>query len=129
MDVPDRLDIPDYEFRLVLGRTKIDYDPSKESSNRKNHKYSLESAVYLLKRILLETATCSTDNRKPYIMSDSFIENSEVRHMHMSVDDNGYVVLMVTTMRPDETVRIISFRKANKRERETFKQETGYVET
>lgn len=49
--------------------------------------------------------------------------------MHMAVDDSGNVVLMVTTMRPDETVRVISFRKAHKHEREAFHRLTGYVQT
>ena len=43
------------------------------------------------------------------------------------VDDSGDVVLMVTTMRPDETVRIISFRRADEKERKIFQEHTGYV--
>lgn len=48
--------------------------------------------------------------------------------MLMSVDDCGDVALMVTTMRPDETVRVISFRRARENEREKFRELTGYVE-
>ena len=48
--------------------------------------------------------------------------------MHMSVDDNGKVVFMVTTMRPNETVRVISFRRASDQERAKFQVLTGYVE-
>lgn len=44
MDIPERLGIVHSDFRLVLGRSKIDYDPGKEDVNRKKHKYSLESA-------------------------------------------------------------------------------------
>ena len=61
------------------------------------------------------------------MISDAFKEKGEVRHMHMSVDDCGDVVLMVTTMRPDETVRVISFRRASEEERERFRQNTGYA--
>lgn len=123
MDIPAKLGIPTHEFRLVIGRTKIDYDPDKEGINRKKHGYSLESAVALFERMLLPIS-----NPPPYAVSDSFIENNEVRHMHMTTDDSGIVVLMVTTMRPDETVRVISLRKANEHERTNFQQLTGYVQ-
>jgi uncharacterized DUF497 family protein len=117
MDIPNRLGIPDYEFRVVFGRTKIDYDISKEELNRKKHGYSLESAVHLLRRIILPLG-----GEPPHIVSDAFIENGEVRHNHLTLDDSGEVVLMVTTMRPDETVRIISFRRANKNEIKTYQE-------
>lgn len=98
MDVPEKLGIPDYEFRLVFGVTKIEYDKSKEDVNRTKHGYSLESAVHYFERLLLPLS------RKPFMTSDSFVENGEIRHMHMGVDDSGYVVLFVTTMRDEETV-------------------------
>ncbi len=124
MDFPDKLGIAQHEFRLIFGRTKIDYDPSKENLNRKNHGYSLESAVHLFERMLFP----ATGRPAPYAVSDAFIENDEVRHMHLSVDDSGYVVLMVTTMRSDEAVRVISFRRAHKGERAKFQELTGYIE-
>lgn len=114
-----KLGIQKHDFRVVLGRTKIDYDRKKEEENRKKHGYSLESAVYLLEKFLLSSGPF------PFITSDPFEEGGEVRHMHMGVDDNGHVVLMVTTMRPDETVRIISFRRASEIEREVFLAQTG----
>lgn len=115
MNITRKLGIPNHEFRLVFGRTKIDYDPNKDDINRKKHGYSLESAVHLLERLLLPTG-----NSVPHAVSDSFIENGEIRHMHMSLDDSGNVVKMVTTMRPDETVRVISFRRASEEERAEF---------
>ena len=123
MDIPTKFGIPTYEFRLVFGRTKIEYDPNKEDENRKKHGYSLESAVYLFEQMLLPAG-----NPKPHAVSDTFSENGEARHMHLSVDDSGHVVLMATTMRQDETVRIISFRRAHPDEREKFRQLTGFVE-
>jgi uncharacterized DUF497 family protein len=123
MDFPSRLGIPVHEFRVVFGTTKIDYDPDKDHVNRHKHRYLLESAVYLLERLVHPAGS-----GKPYLVSDGFLENGEVRHMHMSTDDGGKVVLMVTTMRPDETVRVISFRRAHESERATFKQLTGYAE-
>ncbi|MBF0098500.1 MAG: BrnT family toxin [Magnetococcales bacterium] len=120
MDIPSKLGIPDDEFRLVFGGTKIDYDPEKEEINRKKHEYSLESAVNVLERVILPFGNT------PCAVSDAFKENGEVRYMVMSVDDNGKVVIMATTMRHNETVRIISFRRAHRDERIKFQQLTGY---
>lgn len=111
--------IPAHEFRLILGRTRIEYDENKELSNRKKHGYSLESGVHYFEQLLLPIEA------KPFVTSDSFFENGEVRHMHMGLDDSGHVVLFVTTMRDDETVRIISFRRATETERKTFFRHTG----
>ncbi|CAN5891197.1 hypothetical protein BH20PSE1_BH20PSE1_05940 [soil metagenome] len=105
MDIPRKMRIPEWEFRVVFGRTKIEYDQDKEYSNREKHTYSLESTVSLLKRIVFPFG-----ETVPHVTSDGFLEEGEVRHMHMSVDDCGKVVLMVTTMRPDESIRVISFR-------------------
>lgn len=123
MNFTDKLGISDDEFRQVFGRTRIDYDPNKEESNRRKHGYSLESAVHLLERLMLPVG-----EPLPHAISDSFMENDEVRHMHMSVDDAGKIVLMVTTMRQDETVRVISFRRAKESERKQFCELTGYAE-
>ena len=123
MDISCKLGVPDCEFRLVFGRTQIDYDREKEDSNRRKHGYSLVSAVNLLERIMLPIS-----GQRSHAISDSFFENGEVRQMHLSVDDDGKVVFMVTTMREDETVRVISFRRAHKEEREKFRNLTGYSE-
>ena len=126
--IPDKLGIPDYEFRLVFGSTTVDYDLDKEDTNRKKHGYSLLSAVHLLERLLLPSET-----PVPHAVSDAFLEKGkdgkeEVRHMHISVDDSGKVVFMATTMRHDETVRVMSFRRASEQERVNFKNLTGYIE-
>ena len=123
MNVPIVMGIPEHEFRLVFGGTTINFDPNKEGGNRKKHKYSLESAVFLLKNLVSPFGQA-----RPHIITDSFLENGEVRHMHLSVDDSSHVVLMVTTMRPNEFVRVISFRRANIDERELFAKHTGYLE-
>ena len=120
--IPENLGIPDWEFRVVIGSTRIDYDTNKEYANREKHGYSLESAVSLLESILLPVGG------PPCMTSDGFVEEGEIRHMHMAVDDCGKVVLMVTTMRPDETVRVISFRRASVHDRERFSANTGFFE-
>ena len=118
-----KLGIPDWEFRVIIGRTKIDYDPNKEEINRQKHGYSLESIVEQVEMLVLPTGV-----QRPYMISDGFKENDEVRHMHMGVDDTGKVVLFVTTMRENETIRIISYRRARIEERATFSQHTGFEE-
>jgi uncharacterized DUF497 family protein len=47
----------------------------------------------------------------------------------MTVDDSGKVVFLVTTMRPDETVRVVSLRRASSEEREEFAVHTGFRES
>jgi len=120
MDIPKRLGINESDFRLVIGRTGIDYDVNKEEINRKKHGYSLESAVYMLQRWLLPLGG------PPPISKGPIEVNGEIRHLHMGIDDENNVVLIVTTMRPDETVRVISFRKASDEEREIYHRMTGY---
>jgi uncharacterized DUF497 family protein len=122
-DIPNKLGIPDWEFRVVIGSTQVDYDPDKEESNRKKHGYSLESAVEQLEHLIFPV-----DQHCPYMVSDGYQEGGEVRHMHMGIDDTGKVVLFVTTMRPNETVRIISYRRASNEERKAFFQQTGFNE-
>ena len=121
MDIPKKLGIKKNDFRAVFGRTKIDFDHSKETYNRIKHGYSLESAADLLKRWIFPIPST------PFITKDSIEKNGEIRHQHMGVDDSRNIVFMVTTMRADETIRVISFRKANKKEKEIFKTKTGYM--
>ncbi|MBU2858863.1 BrnT family toxin [Acidithiobacillus ferrooxidans] len=102
------------DFRVVIGRTCIDYDQKKEQTNRNKHKYSLESAVYLLQRLILPIPS------PLFITTAPFEEKGEVRHNHMTRDDNGQVLFFVTTMRPRETVRVISLRLASADEKSLY---------
>ncbi|MGB8337949.1 MAG: BrnT family toxin [Burkholderiales bacterium] len=115
-----QLGIEEHDFRVIFGRTKIEYDPDKEDSNRIKHGYSLASAIQPLERILFFSA-------RPYLLHDSYIEKNEVRHKLMWPGDACEVLFMVTTMRPDETIRIISLRRANDEERKIFCDLTGYA--
>jgi uncharacterized DUF497 family protein len=115
------LGVPEWECRAVFGTTRLDYDPDKEETNRRKQHYSLESAVQQVERILFF--------RRPRpIVSPGFMEHGEVRHMHLGVDDDGKVVMFVTTMRPNETIRVISFRRAHPEERAAYHAYTGYSE-
>lgn len=120
MDIPKKLGIKDTDFRGVFGRTKMDYDPDKEDYNRKKHGYSLQSAADLLERWILPVPSA------PFITSDPIEIKGEIRHNHIGVDDNDNIVFMVTTMRKDETVSVISFRMASRDERNIFIEGTGY---
>jgi uncharacterized DUF497 family protein len=100
-----------HKFRLIPGRTRIEYDENKKEINRKDHKYSLSCAKDIFESSLLF--------QKPFISSDPYYEKGEVRHMHLA-EYMGDIVLIVTTMREDETIRIISMRKAKKKERKIY---------
>ena len=110
------------DFRLIIGNTQIDYDQNKEDSNRKKHCYSLENALHFFTRLLLPIS-----QPVPFISRDASTV-SERRHEHMTVDDQGNVVFFVTTMRADETIRVISLRRANSDERDVFMTLTGFKE-
>lgn len=107
------------DFRLIIGSTQVDYDLNKEGTNRNKHGYSLQSAVHFFERILLFDQT-------PFISRDAST-SAERRHEHMTVDE-GKVIFLVTTMRPNETVRVISVRRAHPEERDTFFAYTGFRE-
>lgn len=111
------------DFRVVIGSTKIDFDPNKEDANREKHKYSLSSAVHFLERLILPIA------QPPYLTREANDASGEVRHEHMTVDSDGHVVFFVTTMRSNETVRVISLRKASPEERAVFSHITGFKVT
>ena len=104
------------DFRLIIGRSRIDYDFDKEEENRKKHEYSLESAVHFLEGMLLPLG-------RPLVATSDPIDCcGEIRYQHMTLDDSGKVVFFVTTMRQDETVRVISLRRASTQEEEIYRQ-------
>ena len=120
-EIPDTMRIPAWEFRVVFGMTTVEYGVAKEQSNRKEHKYSLESVVKHLERLVMPWSRSA-----PFVTSDGFLENGEVRHNHLGVDDSGRVVFFVTTMRSEEHVRVISYRRASAEETKRFVELTGY---
>ena len=69
MDFPE---IPAHEFRLILGRTRIEYDENKELSNRKKHGYSLESAVHYFERLCCKPDVGVSQIRTTTVLSSCF---------------------------------------------------------
>ncbi len=121
--LPETFGVPDHSLRLVIGRTRIDFDKSKEEINRLKHGYSLESAAYLLQRRLLPIS------QPRFLFRGPFEVRGEFRYEILTLDDDDKtVVLFVVTMRPDEIVRLISFRKASEEETLAYhKSQRGMV--
>lgn len=120
----------DDDFRVIFGGTKIDYDDDKEQGNRKNHGYSLASAVHFLERYVMPFS-----ESPPFITRNAPADHGEARHEHMTLGDDGEVVFFVTTMREEDddgeaydVVRVISLRRASREERDVFKYYTGHTE-
>lgn len=104
------------DFRVVIGSTTIEFDPKKERQNREKHGYSLQHAARLLERLVLPIPSSL------FMTTDPFEEKGEIRHNHMTLDEQGHVVFIVTTMRPGESVRVISFRRASRAESDLYRR-------
>ncbi|KFO67325.1 hypothetical protein ER57_11555 [Smithella sp. SCADC] len=110
VDFHKKLNIQKYEFRLIFGRSGIDIRPEKELKNL-NHGYSLNDSADVFTSVLLfQTHLLSTE---PYI------RNTETRQSHMAIYKEK-IVHITTAMLPDETIRIISMRRASKKERKIY---------
>jgi uncharacterized DUF497 family protein len=108
-------------FRVTLGTTSIEYDSEKEMVNRRKHGYSLESARVFLEELALFFIP---SKRKKATFYEQRVDG-EVRHIHFSIDDESNVVRFVTTMRPGEVVRVISYRRATKKEVTFLREHDG----
>ena len=108
------LGIQEHEFRIILGRTQIQFDPLKEVLNRKKHHYSLQSAANILERYALL-------GRPVLAYRDLSPRSGEYRYEMLSSGDKGNEILFfVVTMRPDELIRIISLRQASEHEKNYY---------
>ncbi len=107
--------IEEHELRLIFGRTRIEYGAEKEDVNRRDHQYSLESARWLLERWLMPTS------QPLMVYKGPTKRKGEFRYEMMTIDDDKKtIVFFVITMRKDEFIRIISFRKASDVERTIY---------
>ncbi|MBU2572728.1 MAG: BrnT family toxin [Elusimicrobia bacterium] len=116
MEKSKQLGINKMDFKLILGSAKIDYDPAKNEANKLKHGYSFDDAKDIFSKIVFPFGGKSV----PFLTKDSISKNNEVRANILTVDKNGVVVLIALTMRPNETVRIISMRRASRIERSIF---------
>jgi uncharacterized DUF497 family protein len=112
VDFHKKLNIQEYEFRLIFGRSGIDIRPEKELKNL-DHGYSLnEAADVFTSAMLFQTHLHS---------SVPYIRNNEIRQSHMATYKEK-IVHITTAMLSDETIRIISMRRASKKERKIYEE-------
>ena len=90
---------------FIINRIKFEWDEAKNTINIEKHGYNFHDAPELFEGDRLE----SLDDRKDY---------GEPRHIILGRIHDRMVVAVYT--RRLETVRIISLRKANTREKERF---------
>ena len=88
---------------------EITHDIAKDAANRKKHGISLDQAQHLN----LDTATVVQDIRKDY---------GEMRYIATGLSGQRLHVMIFTPR--NSSIRVISLRKANKKEREKYEKET-----
>ncbi len=90
---------------------KFEWDPSKATANLKKHKISFELAITVF------------DDPKALIAPDEKHSTQvEVREWIIGLSDNGVLVVVFTKRVRGRVYRIISARRANRRERSLYEQ-------
>ena len=89
---------------------RIEWDPEKAKSNLKRHGISFEEAATALSDPMAATG------------ADPDHSITEERYVTFGVSEKGRLVVVSHTEK-DETIRIISARKASKGERELYEEE------
>lgn len=93
---------------------EFDWDPKKAASNRKKHKISFELAI-----------TVFDDPHALIAVDEIHSTNHEAREWIVGLSDDGVLVVVFTKRFNGKVYRIISARKANRKERimyEKFKK-------
>lgn len=88
---------------------KIDFDPKKAASNLNKHRVSFE-----------EAATCLLDPLA--LVRDDPDARGEVRLVLLGVGHAGRLLVVCYTLRDEETIRLISARRATKKEEKSYAQ-------
>jgi len=115
MDKSNKVETKDFlDFRLVVGTTKFEFDHNKEKKNIIKHGYSFTDASNAFSNVIF---MCTT-----LISKAPLFINDEMRQAHMMIY-RGIIVHISTTMRKKESVRIISMRKAKKKERAAYNEQ------
>lgn len=86
---------------------KIDFDPKKAASNLKKHGVSFD-----------EAATCLLDPQA-LVYEDSDAQN-EMRFVLLGMSHTGRLLTVCYTLRDEEVIRLISARKATKKEEKDY---------
>src|ERR1700726_4524381 len=94
---------------------RFEWDSAKEQANRRKHRISFEIA-----RHVFEDADALVEQDR--------IEDGEVRWQTIGMIDGALLLLVAHTVaagddEPDETIRIISARRASRRERRRYEKE------
>ncbi|MBN2034678.1 MAG: BrnT family toxin [Deltaproteobacteria bacterium] len=88
---------------------KFEWDENKNSENIRKHGFDFADAHQMFEKPLL----ARLDDRENY---------GEDRWIGIGTTANGIVVILVFTEREEETIRIISMRKATKNERTKYEK-------
>lgn len=94
-------------FRTYDGRMKIDFDPKKAASNLKKHGVPFD-----------EAASCLLDSLA--LVRDDPDARGEARLLLLGLSRAGRLLTVCYTLRDEEVVRLISARKATKKEEKSY---------
>ena len=85
----------------------IEYDPTKNTINRRKHRVGLEDA----KLVLFDPMA---------LVSEDTETEGEQRFVVVGMDALGRILMVVYTYREPDTIRLISARPATKKERQAY---------
>lgn len=88
---------------------QIDFDPKKATANLKKHGVSFDEAI-----------TCLLDPLA--LVRDDPDARGEVRLVLMGISHAGRLLTVCYTLRDEEAIRLISARKATKKEEQSYAQ-------
>lgn len=91
-----------------MSHLTFDWDPRKDATNRKKHDVSFQ-----------EAKTAFTDEFGRLIADPDYSEEED-RFILLGTSIHSRLLVVCHCVRDDETIRIISARRANKRERKTY---------
>ncbi len=90
---------------------KFDWDPAKNASNLKKHAVAFEEAI-----------TAFDDPFALIAPDPKHSKGQEVREWLIGESDKGVMVIIFTVRQPGNVHRIISARKANRKERKIYEE-------
>jgi uncharacterized DUF497 family protein len=97
-------------FLVYTENVKVDWDQNKAEQNLKKHGISFEVAI------------TAFDDPFALITLDEKHSKSEKREWLLGQSDSGVLVVIFTVRKPGNIFRLISARKANRKERKQYEQ-------